>query len=198
MNILHIDSATTGADSVSRALTQAIVDKLTGENPDANVVYRDLGTEPLAHLNPVLTGAIRFPEADQTDDMKAAAISERKVLDEFLAADVVVIGAPMYNFTIPSNLKSWIDRICIPQVTFRYTENGLEGLAGKGKRVIIASSFGGNYQPDSAPLTFHEGVLQAFLNLIGCENMEIVRGSGVGIRGAEAAVADGKEQIAAL
>ncbi|RVQ68902.1 FMN-dependent NADH-azoreductase [Croceicoccus ponticola] len=197
MNILHIDSATTGAASVTRALTAKIVDKLTTDNPDAIVVYRDLGTEPLAHLNPVITGAIRFPEEDMTDDMKAAAATERKVLDEFLAADVVVIGAPMYNFTIPSNLKSWIDRLGVPRVTFRYSENGPEGLAG-GRRVIVASAAGGAYQPGNAPLTFHEGLLEAFLNFIGVTDVTFVRGHGVGAVGPEQALADAEDQIAAL
>lgn len=197
MNILHIDSATTGAASVSRALTAKIVEKLQADNPGATVVYRDLGTEPLAHLNPVLTGAIRFPKEDQTDDMKAAAGTERKVLDEFLAADVVVIGAPMYNFTIPSNLKSWIDRLGIPRVTFRYGANGVEGLAG-GRRVIVASAAGGRYQPGEPPLTYHEGFIEAFLNFIGVTDVTFVRGHGVGIDGPEGAVESAKDQIAAL
>lgn len=197
MNILHIDSATTGASSVSRALTARIVEKLKADNPGAEVVYRDLGTEPLAHLNPVLTGAIRFPAEDQSEDMKAAARVERKILGEFMAADVVVIGAPMYNFTIPSNLKSWIDRLGIPRVTFRYGENGVEGLAG-GRRVIIGSSAGGRYQPGEAPLTFHEGMLEAFLNFIGVDDITFVRAHGVGIQGPEGAIAATEEQIAAL
>jgi len=197
VNILHIDSATTGADSVSRALTAKIVEKLLSDNPGAQVVYRDLGTEPLAHLNPVLTGAIRFPDEHKTDDMKVAALTERKVLDEFLAADVVVIGAPMYNFTIPSNLKSWIDRLGIPRVTFQYGENGPEGLAG-GRRVIVASSAGGAYQPAQPPLIFHEDLIQAFLNFIGVTDITFIRGHGVGMKGPEAAVAEAEEQIAAL
>lgn len=197
MNILHIDSATTGADSVSRALTAKIVDKLTADNPGAQVTYRDLGTEPLAHLDPVLTGAIRFAEEDKTDAMKAASAAERAILDEFLAADTVVIGAPMYNFTIPSNLKSWLDRLGIPRVTFRYGENGPEGLAG-GRRVIVASSAGGRYKPGEPPLSHHEGLLETFLNFIGVTDITFVRGHGVGGRGADAAIAAAQDQIAAL
>lgn len=197
MNILHIDSATTGAESVSRALTAKVVEKLKADNPGADVVYRDLGTEPLAHLNPVLTGAIRLPEDAQTDDMKAAAVSEKKVLQEFLDADVVVIGAPMYNFTIPSNLKSWIDRIGVPRVTFRYGENGVEGLAG-GRRVIVASSAGGAYDPGQPPLVFHEGLLEAFLGFVGVTDITFVRGHGAGVHGPAGAVAAAEDQIAAL
>jgi len=197
VNILHIDSASTGAESVSRALTARIVEKLKAGNPGADVVYRDLGTEPLAHLNPVLTGAIRFPEEDQTADMKAIAGVERKVLDEFLDADVVVIGAPMYNFTIPSSLKSWIDRLGIPRVTFQYGPNGPEGLAGN-RRVIIASAAGGSYQPGEAPLTYHEGLLEAFFGFIGVTDISFIRGHGVGAKGPDKAIAAAEEQIAAL
>lgn len=197
MKILHIDSATTGADSVSRAVSKAIVGKLSNENPGAEVIYRDLGTEPLAHLNPILTGAIRFPDEAKNDDMKAAAISERKILDEFLAADVVVIGAPMYNFTIPSNLKSWIDRLGIPRVTFRYGPDGSEGLAG-GRRIILAISAGGRYQPGLPPLSFHEDLLVAFFRFIGCTDIDVVRAFGVGANGAAAAIDSAMEQISAL
>lgn len=197
MKILQIDSATTGANSVSRALTQSIVEKLKADIPGAEVTYRDLGTEPLAHLNPVLTGAIRFPEESQTDDMKAAAVSERKVLDEFLAADIVVVGAPMYNFTIPSNLKSWIDRLGIPRVTFRHGPNGSEGLAG-GRRIIIAAAQGGAYDPATPPAIFHEGLLTAFFNFIGCDDITVVRAGGVGSKGAAAAIEAAQDQIAAL
>ncbi|AKM09641.1 FMN-dependent NADH-azoreductase [Croceicoccus naphthovorans] len=197
MNILHIDSATTGAASVTRALTAKIIEKLKADNPDATVTYRDLGTEPLAHLNPVLVGAIRFPDEDKSDDMKVAAEAERKVLDEFLAADVVVIGAPMYNFTIPSNLKAWIDRLGIPRVTFRYSENGPEGLVD-GRRVIVASSAGGRYQPGQPPLTFHEGLIEAFFGFIGVDDVTFVRGHGVGAYGPEQAIANAQEAIDAL
>lgn len=197
MNILHIDSATTGAASVSRAVSALIVEKLKADHPDATVTYRDLGTEPLAHLNPVLTGAIRFPEEDQTDDMKAAAAPEKKILDEFVAADVIVVGAPMYNFTIPSNLKSWIDRLGIPRVTFRYGENGPEGLVG-GRRVIVASAAGGSYDPGESPLTFHEGLLEAFFNFIGVTDVTFVRAHGAGVLGRDGAIEKAREQIAQL
>lgn len=197
MNILHIDSATTGAASVSRAVTALIVDKLRADNPGATVTYRDLGTEPLAHLNPVLTGAIRFPEEDQTDDMKAAAGPEKKILDEFVAADVVVLGAPMYNFTIPSNLKSWIDRLGIPRVTFRYSEDGPVGLVG-GRRVIIASAAGGNYEPGSSALNAHEGLLAGFMGFIGVTDLTFVRAYGSGILGRDGAIDKAREQISDL
>ncbi len=197
MKILKVDSSTNGGDSVSRELTNMIVEKLKSYNPDADIVTRDLGTEPLAHLNPTTTGAIRMGEDDWTDDMKAAAPAEKAILEEFLSADVVVIGAPMYNFTIPSALKSWIDRLGVPRVTFRYSENGPEGLAG-GRKIIVASARGGNYGDDS-PMDFQEGLLETFFNFIGIDDITVIRAEGVGMpEGREKAMASAKEQIAAL
>ena len=123
MTILHLDSSITGEASVSRQLSAAIVDQLTARDPDAGVVRRDLVATPLSHLT--LGGS-----------------GDADVLDEFLAADTVVIGAPMYNFSVASQLMAWIDRIAVAGKTFRYTESGPEGLAG-GKRVIVAISRGG-------------------------------------------------------
>lgn len=197
MKILKVDSSTNGGDSVSRELTNMIVEKLKSDNPDADIVTRDLGTEPLAHLNPITTGAIRMGEDDWTDDMKAAAPAEKAILEEFLSADVVVIGAPMYNFTIPSALKSWIDRLGVPRVTFRYSENGPEGLAG-GRKIIVASARGGNYGDDS-PMDFQEGLLETFFNFIGIDDITLIRAEGVGMpEGRKKAMASAKEQIAAL
>lgn len=197
MKILKVDSSTNGGDSVSRKLTDMIVEKLKSDNPEADIVTRDLGTEPLAHLNPITTGAIRMGEDDWTDDMKAAAPAEKAILEEFLSADVVVIGAPMYNFTIPSALKSWIDRLGVPRVTFRYSENGPEGLAG-GRKIIVASARGGNYGDDS-PMDFQEGLLETFFNFIGIDDITVIRAEGVGMpEGREKAMASAKEQIAAL
>jgi len=129
MKLLHIDSSITGEGSVSRALTASIVARFAG----AEVIVRDLSAAPLPHLDLTAMGA---------DESNA-------VLEEFLAADTVVIGAPMYNFTIPSQLKAWIDRILVAGRTFAYGENGPEGLAG-GKRVIVAISRGGFYGAGAA------------------------------------------------
>ena len=155
MTILHIDSSISGDASVSRTLTRSIVDSLGGD-----VVYRDLAAEPLAHLT----------ERGQDPEL----------LDEFLAADTVVIGAPMYNFTVPSQLKAWIDRILVAGKTFRYTANGPEGLA-TGKRVIIALARGGIYSEGPAAGFEHvETYLRGVFNFIGIEP-EFVIAEGVNI-----------------
>ncbi|OLP55424.1 FMN-dependent NADH-azoreductase [Rhizobium rhizosphaerae] len=174
MNILHIDSGILGEHSVSRRLTAAVIERLRAEHPEATVVTHDLVAEPVGHL----TGA----------DLGAAPAG-RDVLAEFLAADVVVVGAPMYNFTIPTQLKAWIDRLLVAGKTFRYTETGPEGLAG-GRKVIIASARGGVYSEGApaASLDHQEPFLQSVLNFIGVTDIEIVRAEGLAM-GAEAKAA---------
>jgi FMN-dependent NADH-azoreductase len=154
---LHIDASISGDNSASRQLTGSIVGRLVGD-----VVYRDLAADPLPHLT-----------LDQ--------FADTSVLDEFLAADTVVIGAPMYNFTLPSQLKAWIDRILIAGTTFRYTATGPEGLAG-GKRVIIALARGGFYDAGSpaAGLEHLQTYLRGVFNFIGIEP-EFVAADGLAI-----------------
>ena len=162
MTILHIDSSITGDNSASRAISSKIVDQLKSAQWGEEIVYRDLAAEPLPHLT-------------------LDAFADSSVLDEFLAADTIVIGAPMYNFTVPSQLKSWIDRIVIAGATFRYTENGPEGLA-KGKRVIIAIARGGIYSAGSpvAALEHVETYLTGVFKMIGIEP-EFVIAEGVNL-----------------
>lgn len=162
MTILHIDSSITGDNSASRAISAAVVERLKGENPAAGVVRRDLVSDPLPHLT-------------------MESFSDSEVLDEFLAADTVVIGAPMYNFTLPTQLKAWIDRLAIAGRTFRYTENGPEGLV-KGKRVIVALARGGIYGAGSpaAALEHLETYLRGIFNFIGIEP-EFVAADGLAI-----------------
>ena len=162
MTILHIDSSITGSNSASRAISQSIVDQLTIEGGGANLVRRDLVADPVPHLT-------------------LDAFADSSILDEFLAADTVVIGAPMYNFTLPTQLKAWLDRILVAGKTFRYTENGPEGLA-RGKRVVIAMARGGFYNQGSpaAALEHLETYLRGVFNFIGIEP-EFVAADGLNI-----------------
>jgi FMN-dependent NADH-azoreductase len=168
MKLLHIDSSALGAQSVSRELSAAIVARFTAGTERTEVHYRDLAERPLPHWTP---GA---------DDHATAF--DRELLAEFLAADVVVLGAPMYNFAIASQLKAWIDRIAVAGATFRYTENGPEGLAA-GKRVIVAISRGGVYPPQAA-MDFQEPYLRAVFGFMGITDLEFVRAEGLNL-GAE-------------
>ena len=198
MNILRVDSAVTGQDSVSRELTQAITDHFRGLQPDAQVIELDLAANPLPHIDAVTTGAIRWPAERHDAAMRAAAPAERAVLDQFLAADVVVIGAPMYNFTVPSQLKAWLDRLGVPGVTFSYSEAGPKGLAGP-RRVIVASSQGGAYDLD-APFEHHESYLRDFLAFIGIADPVFVRANkiGFGPEARAAALTAAREAIAQM
>ena len=179
MKLLHIDSSVLGPHSVSRQVSAAIVDRLYKATPALEVVYRDLATTPLAHLSGSHLAAAQgaVPEALQQD-----LAAGQTVLEEFLAADIVVIGAPMYNFTIPSQLKAWIDRILVSGKTFKYSAQGVEGLAGN-KRVIIAISRGGFYGAGtpSAAAEHLETYLRWVFNFIGIANPEIIVAEGVQI-----------------
>jgi FMN-dependent NADH-azoreductase len=181
MKLLHIDSSVLGPHSVSRQVSAAIVDRLQKATPDLQVTYRDLATTPLAHLSGSHLAAAQgaVPEAVALQQDLAAS---QTVLEEFLAADIVVIGAPMYNFTIPSQLKAWIDRILVSGKTFKYSAQGVEGLAGD-KRVIIAISRGGFYGAGtpSAAAEHLETYLHWVFSFIGIANPEIIVAEGVQI-----------------
>ena len=198
MQILHIDSATTGDQSISRKLSQMIVDHFTAQHPDATVVRRDLVADPLPHIDPITTAAIRTPPESHAEAVAAAYPGERKVFDEFAASDIVVIGAPMYNFTIPSQLKAWIDRLGVPGSSFRYSENGPEGLLG-GRKVVIASSRGGEYSNDQMAEN-QESLLATFFGFIGVDDLHFVRieKAGFGPEAIEAGFAAAKDEIAKL
>ena len=162
MTILQIDSSITGDASISRQLTTAIVDRLAAANPGETIIRHDLAAQPLSHLT-------------------VEALGDHTIVDEFLAADTVVIGAPMYNFTLPTQLKSWIDRILIAGRTFRSTAEGPEGLAG-GKRVIVALARGGFYGEGSpaAAIEHLETYLRAVFGFIGIVP-EFVAADGIAI-----------------
>ncbi|MDG5497513.1 NAD(P)H-dependent oxidoreductase [Niveispirillum sp. BGYR6] len=198
MKILHIDSSTTGGQSVTRELTKAIVDHFLAQHPDAAVTTLDLVLRPLPHLDPVSTAALRLPPEAQDEAMKVAYPVERAVFDQFVSSDIVVIGAPMYNFTIPSQLKVWLDRLALPGVAFSYSAAGPKGLAG-GRRVIIASSQGGMYG-DGDPSEHQESLLRAFFGLIGIPDLEIIRADkiGFGPEARAASISQAKAEIAKL
>jgi FMN-dependent NADH-azoreductase len=167
MKLLHIDSSIQGEASASRALTRAIVARWREAHPGAEIVYRDLAAEELPHLShAALSGA------NEIEAARNAAL-----LEEFLGADVVVLGAPLYNFAVPSQLKAWVDRIVVAGKTFRYTERGPEGLA-TGKQVIVAVSRGGVYPPGS-PAEFGESYLRFVFGFVGVADVTFVRAEGL-------------------
>lgn len=182
MKLLHIDSSITGENSASRKLSQQIVQAWTAKHTDTHVEYLDLVQEAPNHF----TMAAMTPRTGQTEGLSAEQVAENavseKLVSQFLAADVVVIGAPFYNFSIPTQLKAWIDRLAQPGRTFRYTANGPEGLAA-GKTVIIASSRGGVYSTNEAmqALDHQESYLKVVLGFFGITDVRIVRAEGLGL-----------------
>ncbi|MBK1841240.1 FMN-dependent NADH-azoreductase [Azospirillum sp. YIM B02556] len=185
--ILHVDSSPLGTFSVTRQLTASIVEALVKADPAATVVTRDVAANPPAHLDAELLPVLKLGVVDGLSERQREELALTNVLlDEFLAADVVVVGAPMYNFSIPTQLKAWIDRLAQAGRTFRYTEKGPEGLAG-GKRVIVASGRGGVYStnPALAGLDHQEAYLRSVFGFFGITDVSFVRAEGVSM-GAEA------------
>ena len=182
MKLLHIDSSILGSFSVSRQLSADIVARLRQATPDLEINYRDLAREPLPHLSGSHIAAQQPGSPPPSPDVQADLTLGGKLLEEFIAADIVVLGAPMYNFGISSQLKAWIDRVVIAGRTFRYSAKGPEGLAG-GKRVIVASSRGGVFSEGApaAALDHQESYLQAVFGFIGIPDIEIVRAEGLAV-----------------
>jgi len=179
MKLLHVDSSILGPGSVSRHLSASIVAQQQALHPDIEIVRRDLATDPVDHLTGLHLAAAQgaVPESGA---LQADVAAGQAALEEFLAADIVVVGAPMYNFGIPSQLKAWIDRLAVAGRTFRYGANGAEGLAG-GKTVIIASSRGGFYGADSqaAFLDHQETYLRGVFGFFGITDIRFIRAEGI-------------------
>ncbi|MEJ6023049.1 FMN-dependent NADH-azoreductase [Ramlibacter sp. PS4R-6] len=181
MKLLHIDSSALGGNSVSRELTRRIVGEWRAANPGATVDYLDLAKDAPSHLNVDSLGFRMGVNAEGLSDVQRREneVSERLV-SQFLAADVIVVGAPLYNFSIPTQLKAWIDRIAQAGRTFKYTEKGPVGLAG-GKTVIVASSRGGMYfgNPVMESIEHQESYLKTVFGFFGITDVRIVRAEGV-------------------
>lgn len=185
MKLLHIDSSPLGQNSVSRELTGAVVQELRAINPATKVTYRDLASEPPSHLGSALMAALRpQPGVDLPAGLEQELAQTEAMLTEFLAADVVVIGAPMYNFSVPTQLKAWIDRLAQPARTFRYTSEGPVGLAG-GKKVVIVSTRGGRYagMAFEQAMDHQEAYLRTVMGFFGITDIEIIRAEGTGLSG---------------
>jgi FMN-dependent NADH-azoreductase len=181
MKLLHIDSSILGTNSATRELGADVVNNWRQRHTTIEVQYVDLASEPLAHLTGEVFAARTAPTVESLSaKLQGDLEADRRVTSDFLAADVVVIGAPMYNFSIPSQLKAWIDRIVVAGKTFRYTENGPQGLA-KGKKVIVISARGGMYGAGSpaAALDFQENYLRGVFGFIGVTDIEFVRAEGL-------------------
>ena len=177
MKLLHLDSSILGDSSASRQLSRAVVDDWLASESQAQVIYRDLASDALSHLSAASLVAGGTPAELRDAAQKHEVELAESTLNEFLAADAIVIGAPMYNFTVPTQLKAWIDRVAVAGKTFAYDENGPKGLAG-GKKVVIVSTAGGIHagQPSGQA---HEAYLLLVLRFLGIADIEIVRAEGL-------------------
>ncbi|QJD91984.1 FMN-dependent NADH-azoreductase [Duganella dendranthematis] len=199
-NILHIDSSVRSTGSLTRQLGGEYIAKLTAANPAATVVTRDLAANPLPHLTEQVIGAY-FTPAEQRNAEQAAAIKTSDALvDELLAADTIVIGAPMYNFSVTSGLKAWIDHVARAGRTFQYGANGIEGLV-TGKKVVVFVASGGVYSEGPAAAYDHiTTYLRAVLGFLGLTDVTFIVAEGVAM-GEEAvanALAKNRAEIDAI
>lgn len=188
--LLHIDSSILGSNSVSRQLTAQIVDSWRAAHADTQVSYLDLAVNAPNHLSAESLG-FRLPAGGTLSDaqQRENAVSEALV-SQFLAADVIVVGAPLYNFTVPTQLKAWVDRVAQVGRTFSYTATGPVGLAG-GKTVIIASTRGGAYSTSDAgnAMEHQESYLKTVFGFFGITDIRIVRAEGLAMGDAAKAAA---------
>jgi FMN-dependent NADH-azoreductase len=186
-NILILDSAATGPASISHKLTDGLAAAIRRRNPAARIVRRDIGADPIPHLDGETTAAIRGGEAETAAAREAVALSDR-LIAELKAADLIVIGAPMYNFGMPSTLKAWFDHVLRAGITFRYSAAGPEGLI-KGKKAIVVETRGGLYsEGPAAAMDSQEPHLRTMLGFMGIDDVTFVRAEKLGF-GPEAAAA---------
>lgn len=200
MQLLHIDSSVLGAASVSRQLSARIVARHLALYPDLRVVVRDLAFEPALHLSSAHVAAFQGASTEDAT-ITADLLKGNAYMDELFASDILVIGAPMYNFSIPTTLKSWIDRVAVAGKSFRYTATGPEGLL-QGKKAFIASARGGVYSAGSpaAALEHQESYLIGLLAFLGVVDVTVVRAEGLalGAQAKDAAIAQALADVAAL
>jgi len=194
--ILHLDSSPQLRTSASRRLTAYVVEALLREsNGAARVVRRDLAQVPVPHLQERTVHQLRNVASSEEPDTDIRLTEE--LLQELQQSDTLVIGAPMYNFTIPTQLKAWVDRIAWTGKTFRYTPQGPVGLC-TGKRAYVVSTRGGVYStPDKLPWDFQEPYLRAVLGFIGITDFHLIRAEGLALSpdSRDVAIARARERI---
>ena len=188
MNILYVTSSPRGSASYSNRVAANVLEELRTRHAEATVTVRDLAREPLPHVGDDFFTATRGPNGPQTEAQRALLARSDRLVDELLAADVIVIAAPMINFTIPTNLKAWIDYVARAGRTFRYSEKGPEGLV-KGKQVIVVPARGGIYAAGNA-MDFQVPYLKSVLGFMGMTDVDVleVEGTAYGPDVAEKAV----------
>ncbi|MDM0020154.1 FMN-dependent NADH-azoreductase [Variovorax saccharolyticus] len=190
MKLLHVDSSVLGGNSVSRQLTAEIVADWRNAHPNTSVEYLDLAVDTPNHFSADALGIKVGVQAEPTEAQRRENEVSERLVTQFLAADVIVVGAPLYNFTVPTQLKAWIDRLAQAGRTFKYTDKGPVGLAG-GKTVIVASTRGGLYSTSEGgqAMEHQESYLKVIFGFFGITDVRFVRAEGVGMGDAAKAAA---------
>ena len=190
MKLLHVDSSVLGGHSVSRQLTAEVVADWRKLHPNTTVEYLDLAVDTPNHFSADALGIKVGVQAEPTEAQRRENEVSERLVSQFLAADVIVVGAPLYNFTVPTQLKAWIDRLAQTGRTFKYTDKGPVGLA-TGKTVIVASSRGGMYSTSEGgqAMEHQESYLKVIFGFFGITDVRFVRAEGVGMGDAAKAAA---------
>ncbi len=190
MKLLHVDSSVLGGHSVSRQLTAEVVADWRKLHPNTTVEYLDLAVDTPNHFSADALGIKVGVQAEPTEAQRRENEVSERLVSQFLAADVIVVGAPLYNFTVPTQLKAWIDRLAQTGRTFKYTDKGAVGLA-TGKTVIVASSRGGMYSTSEGgqAMEHQESYLKVIFGFFGITDVRFVRAEGVGMGEAAKAAA---------
>ena len=181
--ILHVSASVNGENSNSRQIALKLIDRIKAADPSAKVIERDTNDTVVEALTGETVGAYYTPAESRSESQKKVIAASDKMVGELLDADVLVIGAPMYNFSVPSTLKAWVDLIARVGVTFNYTENGPVGLV-EGKKAYIVAATGG--VPVNSPADFATPYLKQVLAFIGITDVEVVEASGFAVNAEEA------------
>ena len=190
MKLLHVDSSILGTNSVSRQLTAELVAQWRKSHPETNVEHLDLALNTPSHFSADALGIKTGIQAEPTEAQRRENALSEQLVSQFLASDVIVVGAPLYNFTIPTQLKAWIDRLAQIGRTFKYTDKGPVGLA-TGKTVIVASTRGGVYSSSEGgqAMEHQESYLKVIFGFFGITDVRIVRAEGLAMGDASKAAA---------
>ncbi|WP_287130104.1 FMN-dependent NADH-azoreductase [Candidatus Cyanaurora vandensis] len=175
-HILHLDSSPRGERSISRRLSHDFIQAWQAVHPEDTVTYRDLGHQPVPHVDEPWIAATYSPPETLSPELKTVIQASDVLLDEFLAADYYVCGVPMYNFNVPSTFKAYIDQIVRVNRTFAVTDTGLKGLVEEGKKMLVLTARGGVYAPGSpaASVDFQEPFLRAIFGFIGVTDITFI------------------------
>jgi len=176
--LLHVKSSLFGDQGQSAQLAGSFISRWSEQNPEGTVIERDLAADPVPHLDGFRMGALNTPEADRTPEQQAVVALADQLLAEVKSADVIVIGLPMYNFSVPSQLKSWFDHLARAGVTFQYTETGVEGLI-EDRPVYLISTRGGVYGDEGSNMQI--SYVKQLLSFMGLNNQQLVVAEGLAL-----------------